>query len=121
MSDDDTRRAVAVLALIFIVVLAGCAAPFSSSDGTGDLTVQVVGEQDGQSLEGKTATIKNDETGEVVYEGETGPNGQITTTLAEGEYTVVTGKTSDTVEVDEDGADIELEVAVSPPKTDEET
>ena len=82
--------------------------------------MDVVGEQQGKSLEGKTVSIKNAETGDVVYEGETGPNGKLTTTLEEGEYTVITGETSDTVEVDEDGADIELEVAVSPPKMDEE-
>ena len=120
MAGDDTaeqqRRVLAVLALLFVVLLAGCGAPIASVTGTGDLTVEVVGEESGDRINGQEVTIKNEDTGDIVYQGSTGPSGTVATTLEESEYVVIVGETRDTVEVDEDGKTVELEVAVSPPK-----
>lgn len=113
------RRLLVVLAVLFVVLLAGCSTPFTSSDGTGDLTVEVVGKQTDEAVAGQDVTIKNADTGDVVFQGTTGPSGAVTTTLDEGKYVVVAGETKDTVEVDDDGADVELDVSVSPPKADE--
>lgn len=115
MDDERQRRVLAVLTLVFVLLLVGCSAFFPSSTGTGDLTVTVEN-QNGQPVSGQQVTVTDPATGRVVYQSQTGPNGEVSTELEVGEYVVEVGGTTDTVEVDEDGADLTLQVSTSPPK-----
>lgn len=66
MDDDDPERLLAVLALLFVLLLVGCSMP-GSVDGKGELTA-IVRDRDGNPVRGKTVIIKNQETGEQVFQ-----------------------------------------------------
>lgn len=116
--DQEDRRLLAILAVLFVILLAGCSALPDSSDGKGELTVTVVDKQ-GDPVDRQTVIIRNTETSNVVFQGKTGPNGQVSTRLESGEYVVAPEDTTHTVNLDESSESVTLSISPAPPKLDE--
>jgi hypothetical protein len=121
---DDRRRALVVLAVVFVLVAVGAWSvafgPFASGDrsgGTGELTVAVES-QDGESVAGEEVAVMNPETGEVVASGTTKEDGRVSFTLPQSEYTIAVGDKTTDADLDDESTTIGLDVTVAPPDPD---
>lgn len=66
MGDYEKRRYPAMLALVFLLLLLGCLAP-RSDDGPGNLTVEVLNQND-EPVSEQAVVIRHKETNEQVFQ-----------------------------------------------------
>lgn len=113
--EERRRRAVALVLAVFIMALAGSVAPIVDlRAGPGDLTATIT-DQNGQAVSGETIQILDPETGEVLFEGTTDEDGELETTLDQGEYDVRVGDETQSVTLG-DEAELDFSIDTSPPQ-----
>lgn len=111
------RRAVALFLVVFVMVLAGSFASlmFDLRAGPGDLTATIT-DRNGQAVSGETVRVLGPETGEVLFEGTTDENGELETTLDQGEHDVRVGDETQSVSPS-DEAEVDFSIDTSPRST----
>ena len=117
-TDAESRhRAVLLFVVVFVAVLTGGIAPQSGPDlraGQGELTT-VVTDQNGDAVAGESIQVLDSETDEVLFEGRTDEDGEIETTLDQGEYDVAVGGETQSVTLGAD-AEVSFSIDTSPPE-----